>query len=92
VRAWDGTHFCPIKTAVYGARCPVYASGAYRFAVTEYQTITGRPAPAVAVLPPNLVTATITERDLALQAELKAALAKGGATSATSPTTTTTRP
>jgi hypothetical protein len=52
VRAWDGIHFCPIVTPI-GQKCPVYASGAYRFAVSEYEAITGQPAPAVAQLPAN---------------------------------------
>jgi hypothetical protein len=54
VRAWDGIHFCPIKTPVFGQRCPVYASGAYRFGVSEFEAITGLPAPAVAELPAQL--------------------------------------
>jgi hypothetical protein len=54
VRAWDGIHFCPIKTPVFGEKCPVYASGAYRFAVSEYEAITGLPAPPVAQLPARL--------------------------------------
>jgi hypothetical protein len=44
VRAWDGTHFCPKKVA-FGAPCPGYSSGAYRFAIDEYRAITGT-APA----------------------------------------------
>jgi hypothetical protein len=44
VRAWDGVHFCPRKVPL-GTPCPVFASGALRFAITEFEGITGRPAP-----------------------------------------------
>jgi hypothetical protein len=40
VRAWDEVHFCPEKLPL-GQPCPVYSSGAYRFALTMYQGITG---------------------------------------------------
>jgi hypothetical protein len=44
VRAADGVHFCPVVAAP-GQPCAVYASGAYRFAITEFTGITGERPP-----------------------------------------------
>jgi hypothetical protein len=44
VRAWDEVHFCPVKLPL-GQPCPVYSSGAYRFALTMYEGITGASGP-----------------------------------------------
>jgi hypothetical protein len=44
VRAFDEVHFCPDENA-YGKPCGVYASGAYRFAITIFEGVTGQPAP-----------------------------------------------
>src|SRR5262249_32511909 len=43
-RAWDEVHFCPIKQPI-GPACPVYASRAYRCALTEYEGIPSEAAP-----------------------------------------------
>jgi hypothetical protein len=45
VRSWDEVHFCPAKLPL-GTPCSVYSSGAYRFAITLFEGITGQPAPA----------------------------------------------
>jgi hypothetical protein len=57
VRAWDTVHFCP-KIVTFGTPCPVYSSGAYRFAVTVFEAITGGHAPDVAVLPTTTTPTT----------------------------------
>ncbi|MDQ1521189.1 MAG: hypothetical protein QOI55_2262, partial [Actinomycetota bacterium] len=58
VRAWDEVHFCPIKLR-HGGPCPLYSSGAYRFALTEFEGITGQPAPSVP--PPTSPSPTTTK-------------------------------
>ena len=55
VRAVDKVHFCPDPGA-YGRKCDVYSSGAYRFAVTLYETITGDRAALDRSLTPKLAS------------------------------------
>jgi hypothetical protein len=44
VRTWDEVHFCPDRDS-FGKPCPVYSSGAYRFAITMFEAVTGEKAP-----------------------------------------------
>jgi hypothetical protein len=48
VRNIDQIHFCPDPDS-YGKQCPVYSSGAYRFAITLFEATTGEPAPEIAL-------------------------------------------
>jgi hypothetical protein len=42
VRAPDRVHFCPVKTA-FGAPCPVYSPGGYRYALTIFDALRRAP-------------------------------------------------